>query len=93
VTPSCLASPVRTRTPAVLNAPRSHGEGSGELAALRRSHIDLDVGTLRVELAVVELVDGSLITGPPKSEADRRIITLPSFVLPEIVRQCAGLAS
>jgi len=56
----------------------------GELAALRRRHIDLRAGTLRVEVSVAELIDGSLVTGPPKSEAGRRIVTLPVFVLPEI---------
>lgn len=56
----------------------------GELAALRRGHVDLASGTLRVALSVVELVDGSLVTGPPKSEAGKRIVTLPPFLLPEI---------
>jgi integrase len=57
----------------------------GELAALRRRHIDLISGTLRVEVSVVELVDGSLVTGPPKSEAGKRAVTLPAFLLPEVV--------
>jgi integrase len=56
----------------------------GELAALRRRHIDLTSGTLRIELSVVELVNGSLVTGPPKSEAGKRIVSLPPFLLPEI---------
>ena len=56
----------------------------GELAALCRRHIDLASGTLRIELSVVELTNGSLVTGPPKSEAGKRIITLPPFLLPEI---------
>ncbi|MGO9298673.1 MAG: tyrosine-type recombinase/integrase [Streptosporangiaceae bacterium] len=56
----------------------------GELAALRRRHLDLTSGTLRVEASVVELVDGSLITGPPKSEAGKRTVTVPAFVLPDI---------
>jgi integrase len=56
----------------------------GELAALRRRHIDLHAGTLRIEVSVAELIDGSLVTGPPKSEAGRRVVTLPAFVLPEI---------
>ena len=33
----------------------------------------------------MELVDGSLVTGPPKSEAGKRIVTLPPFLLPELV--------
>ena len=57
----------------------------GELAALRRRHIDLASGTLQVQVSVVELVDGSLVTGPPKSEAGKRTVTLPAFLLPELV--------
>jgi integrase len=56
----------------------------GELAALRRHHIDLRSGTLHVEVSVTELTDGSLVTGPPKSEAGKRIVTLPAIVLPEV---------
>jgi integrase len=56
----------------------------GELAALRRRHINLRSGTLRIEVSVAELTDGSLVTGPPKSEAGKRTVTLPAFVLPEI---------
>lgn len=33
---------------------------------------------------MVELVDGSLVTGPPKSEAGKRAVTLPAFLVPEI---------
>ena len=56
----------------------------GELTALRRHHIDMSSGTLRVEVSVVELTDGSLVTGPPKSEAGKRIVTVPAFLLPEV---------
>jgi integrase len=56
----------------------------GELAALRRQHIDLCSGTLRVEVAVVELIDGSFVTGPPKSAAGKRIVAVPPLLLPDI---------
>jgi integrase len=36
--------------------------------------------------SMVELTDGSLITGPPKSEAGKRVLTLPSFLLPDLRR-------
>jgi integrase len=36
-------------------------------------------------VSVVELVDGSLVTGPPKSEAGKRTVTLPAFLLPQLV--------
>ena len=44
----------------------------GELAALRRKHIDTSVGLVRVEVAVVELINGTIITGPPKSASGVR---------------------
>ena len=56
----------------------------GEVAALRHHHVDLRSGALRVEVSVVELIDGSLVTGPPKSEAGKRTLTLPAFLLPEL---------
>jgi integrase len=56
----------------------------GELAALRRRHIDLASGTVHIEEAVVELADGSRVTGPPKSPASRRIVSIPGFLLPDV---------
>jgi len=56
----------------------------GELAALRRRHIDLGSGTVRIVEAVVELTDGSRVTGPPKSSASRRIVSIPGFLLPDV---------
>jgi hypothetical protein len=44
----------------------------GELAALRRRHIDLAAGVIRVEASMAELIDGSLVIGPPKSAAGIR---------------------
>jgi integrase len=32
----------------------------------------------------VELVDGSLVTGPPKSLASRRIVSIPAFLLGDV---------
>jgi integrase len=57
----------------------------GELAALRLRHIDLARATVHVKASVVELTDGSRITGPPKSQAGKRIVSIPPFLLPEIV--------
>src|SRR6185436_7698005 len=49
----------------------------GELAALARRHIDTETRTVVVERAVVELSDGSLVFGPPKSDASVRVVTIP----------------
>jgi integrase len=56
----------------------------GELAALRLRHVDLTRATVYVEASVVELIDGSRITGPPKSQAGKRVVSIPPFLLPEI---------
>jgi integrase len=56
----------------------------GELAALRRGHIDSSAGVLRVEASVAELIDGSLVTGPPKSAAGRRLVSIPAAILPDV---------
>jgi integrase len=49
----------------------------GELAGFRR-RIGV-TGTVRIEETCVE-VAGDLVWGAPKTEADRRSVTLPSFV-------------
>jgi integrase len=54
----------------------------GELAGLRRRHLDLDAGTVKVTETVYEL--GPLVKGTPKSEASRRKVVLPSLILPDL---------
>jgi integrase len=56
----------------------------GELAALRRKHIDASAGLVRIETGVVELKNGSLVTGPPKSLAGVRWVSIPAFLLADI---------
>jgi integrase len=56
----------------------------GELAALRRRDIDLVSGTIRVAVSVVELTDGSLVTGPPKSAAGKRTVSLPPVLKADV---------
>jgi integrase len=56
----------------------------GELVALRRRHLDLEQGTVRVEEQAVELAGGRLVVGPPKSEAGRRVVALPNKLVTEI---------
>jgi hypothetical protein len=33
---------------------------------------------------MAELIDGSLVTGPPKSAAGRRLISIPEAILPDV---------
>lgn len=56
----------------------------GELAALTRSAIDPDAGVLAVRAGVVELKTGQLVTGPPKSEAGNRVLTIPDFLVADV---------
>ena len=56
----------------------------GELAALRRKHIDMAAGLVRIEVAVVELTNGALVTGPPKSASGVRWVSIPLFLLPDV---------
>ncbi len=58
----------------------------GELVALRRRNIDLDVMTLRVELSTAEL-RGHLTDGPPKSRAGRRTVVIPGVIALDLRRQ------
>jgi integrase len=57
----------------------------GELAALRRKHIDSTAGLVRVEVAVVELTNGALVTGPPKSASGIRWVSIPTFLLSDVI--------
>ena len=52
----------------------------GELCALRRSDIDLDARTVRVERTLTELENGGLTFGPPKSDAGRRTVAFPELI-------------
>ncbi len=58
----------------------------GELAALQRQHLDLEGGFVDIRVAVVELGHGELIVGPPKTAAGRRVVAIPSELLPDIRR-------
>lgn len=48
----------------------------GELTALRRSDLDLDALTVNVDKAIVE-DDGKFTLGPPKSDAGKRVVSIP----------------
>jgi integrase len=56
----------------------------GELAALRRGDLDLDVGTVTVFRSMAQMNDGSLIEADPKSRASRRVVAIPPEIIPEL---------
>jgi integrase len=56
----------------------------GELRALRRSNLDLLHATVRVVEQIQELADGTLVLGPPKTDAGTRTVAIPKVLLPEL---------
>jgi integrase len=56
----------------------------GELAALRRRDIDLDVQTVRVVRQLTEVRGSGLAFGPPKSAAGKRTVVLPAVIIPDL---------
>lgn len=56
----------------------------GELRALRRSNLDLLHVTVRVVEQIQELSGGTLVLGPPKTDAGTRTVTIPKVLLPEL---------
>ena len=56
----------------------------GELTALTRQRIDLTAGTVNVVEQALELASGQHLLGPPKTDAGRRVVTLPAFVVDEL---------
>ncbi|WP_370466907.1 tyrosine-type recombinase/integrase [Streptacidiphilus sp. PB12-B1b] len=55
-----------------------------ELAELRRKDIDMTASTVRVRMAAPELTTGRRVVGDTKSDAGKRVVTIPSVILPEI---------
>ena len=62
----------------------------GEVAALQRQAIDLNAGTVRVRQGLVEQRGQGLVLGPPKSRAGRRVVSIPSAVVPAIREHLAA---
>ncbi|WP_197704562.1 site-specific integrase [Jatrophihabitans sp. GAS493] len=56
----------------------------GELAALRRSDLDLAAGLVTVRRSQAELRSGRLKLKEPKSAAGRRVVPIPAAMLPDL---------
>lgn len=56
----------------------------GELMGLQRADFNLLHGTVRVERSMQQLSNGTLLLGPPKTEAGRRQVAIPPHLLPEV---------
>ncbi len=62
----------------------------GELAGLRRQRVDLLHRTVRVEECAVELKDGIVTFGPPKTDAGRRTVAVPAELVAVLEDHLAG---
>jgi integrase len=56
----------------------------GELAALRRSDVEVDAAIVTVNRSLAELGNGRLVTKTPKSAAGTRRVALPEIVLHDL---------
>jgi integrase len=57
---------------------------TGELAALRRAAVDLAAPTITVRASAGQVAGRGYVTGPPKSAAGRRTVTVPDAVVPDL---------
>jgi integrase len=80
-----LAAVIDPRFTALVLTASYTGARFGELAALRVKHFDPLRRTLRIEQTLTE-VSGHVAFGPTKTRASRRKVTVPRFLVEEIVR-------
>jgi integrase len=76
-----IAQEMPPRFAAAVEVAAWSGLRAGELFALTRHHIDLDVGAVRVDRAVIEVRGEPIAFGPPKTDSSRRIVHLPQHVV------------
>lgn len=80
-----LADAVEPRHRALVLIAAFTGLRRGELFGLTRSRLNLLHRTVKVSEQRQQLRDGTLIVGPPKTDAGRRTVALPGPLIPEIV--------
>jgi integrase len=77
---TALADAVPARYQALILVAGFGGLRWAELVGLRRRHVDLAGARLHVVEQAAE-VAGKFIVGPPKTDAGRRVVTLPTFAV------------
>jgi integrase len=65
----------------------------GEVTALRRCDVDVKAGTIRVRAAFAERSTGEIVLGPPKSRAGRRVVGIPSVILPALTEHLSAFSA
>lgn len=73
-----LADAIKPRYRAMVLVAALGGLRRGELLGLKRRHIDLRRGVVKVETQRQQLADGAHLIGPPKSDAGRRTVSIPA---------------
>lgn len=84
-----LANAVQPRYRALVLTAAYAGLRWGELAGLRRRRVNLLHATITVAEQLTE-VNGRLEVGPPKTEAGRRAVALPAFLVVELEQHLAS---
>jgi integrase len=79
-----LAAAIAPRFRALILVSAWCGLRRGELLALRRADVDTLHSVVRVERAMHQLVNGSLVFGPPKTDAGRRKVAIPPTSSPTL---------
>jgi integrase len=79
-----LAEVIEPRYRALILLATFTGLRFGELAALTRTDLDLRAGLVHVRRGQVELSNGTLLIRPPKSEAGKRTVNIPTAILPDL---------
>lgn len=79
-----LADAISPRFRAMVLIATFTGLRLGELRALRQRNLDLVQGNVSVIEQLQDLADGTLIIGPPKSDAGRRSVAIPAAIIPEL---------
>lgn len=85
-----LADAVEARYRALVLMAAFTGMRRGELFGLTRRRVDLLHKTVSVAEQRQQLRDGTLILGPPKTNAGRRAFALPDPLIPELERHLAA---
>jgi len=78
---AALAEAVPPRYRALVLLASWTGLRYGELAGLQRADLDVPNGIVRVERQLTELHGGTMVLGPPKTEASRRTVAIPPHIL------------
>jgi integrase len=65
----------------------------GELAALRRSDIEIQARTVRISRQLSEQRGGGFVFGPPKSDAGHRVVAIPEVMIPDLAAHIVTYAA